>query len=132
MSKTDSLLLIQTKYYKMTLIYKVCNWTILAFAILYSIYPYFKSFDFNEQLMWYHSGGLSMLLLFSINYLNSNSSQKLIERFTNVCNVATLIFMFFLSIAVAEIQVFIISLIVLVVSTVSFLKSFKVNVNFAK
>lgn len=126
MSKTDRLLLIQTKYYKMTLLYKVCNWTILAFAILHSIYPYFESFDFNEQLMWYHSGGLSMLLLFSINYLNSNSSQKLIERFTNVCNVATLIFMIFLCIAVAEIQVYIISLIIVTVTLVSFLKSSKV------
>ncbi|OCK53064.1 hypothetical protein BA768_00465 [Chryseobacterium sp. CBo1] len=109
-------------------LYKICNWLLFAFAVLHFVYPFFDTFQFDEELMWYHSGGLSMLLIFSINYINSNSTLKMIQRIANLCNVATALFIFFLCIAVPEIQVYVLSLIISATTIISFRKSFQTNI----
>ncbi len=100
-------------------IYKFCNWLILTFGVLHMGYPIYEPRPFNAALMWYFSGGLLLLLSFSLNQINLLHQFIIIEKLTSICNLATAVFVLFLSVVIPEIQVFVLVLIFIFISIIS-------------
>lgn len=108
----------------MTTIYKILIAIIFLYAIGHMAYTFtYLEANNTEQKLWFFSGGIAMLSLGFMNYLNLRIKNSTLRTLCSIMNLFFLIFIIILSFVLLEIQVYILAIILLAILFVGLQKS---------
>lgn len=108
----------------MTTIYKILIAIVFLYAIGHMAYTFiYLEANTSEQKLWFFSGGIAMLSLGFMNYLNLRIKNSTLRALCSIMNLFFLIFIIILSFVLLEIQVYILSIILLAILFVGLQKS---------
>lgn len=108
----------------MTIIYKILIALVFLYAIGHMSYTFiYLEANNTEQKLWFFSGGIAMLSLGFMNYLNLRIKNSTLRTLCSIMNLFFLIFIIILSFVLLEIQVYILAIILLAILFIGLQKS---------
>lgn len=104
----------------MNRLYKILIIVIFIYAAGHMAYTfYYESLQTSESKTWFFSAGLAMFFNALINMIHQQLKIPVTRHYAIVANTSLLIFLFVLSAAVPEIQVYVFIMLMLAVTVVS-------------
>lgn len=103
----------------MVRIYHLLITLLFIYAIGHAAYTFWEHPHFNETQMWFLSGALGLLFNALLNLLHLKFQHLIIKAFALISNIILFTFSFFLCAVIPEIQVFVLTFILLSISITS-------------